>query len=399
MKILLFTQSFPPPEGAGSVQYLANIFAALPPQTAVIVTGNAEPAHARHFDLSFPQKIMRFRFIVHSAYGYKTSKAARAFEYLLWPLTAGWLILREKPQVVHIGEFNMSCIAAVMARRLLRIPYVFFTYAEEITHLAGRRVYLYLLNAVLRNADAVITVSEFTRSVLEELGTDPAKIYKILPAVGHDKRVASTEEVEALRAKHSLRGNHVLLTVGRLVERKGHATMIQALPSIIHSFPATRYVIVGTGPEEHKLRELVRRTGVEDYVLFTGRIDDSELSCWYEICDVFVMPHRELPSNRDTEGCPTVFLEAGAHGKAVIGGRDGGVADAILHDRTGLVIDGRDACQLAESVCNLFKTPELAERMGAAGRAYAASLGPESRAAAIQDINMRLTTACGNVLT
>jgi phosphatidylinositol alpha-1,6-mannosyltransferase len=391
MKILLFAQSFPPPSAGGSVQYIANIFSALPPQMAVIVTGNAEPALARQFDSGFPQRIIRFPFIAHVLRGQKVSKIARAREYLLWPLTAGWLILRERPQVVHIGEFNVASIAALIAKKLLRIPYVLFTYVEELTYITGRPIYLRLLKKVLRNADAIITVSDYSIGVLQELGADPTHIHKVLPAVGRDKLVVAAEDVDAIRMKYSLRDFRVLLTVGRLEKRKGHATVIEALPAILLSLPATRYVIVGTGSEESKLKEQVRRAGLEDYVLFTGGIDDDELACWYEICDIFVMPHRSLPEIRDTEGCPTVFLEASAHGKPVIGGRDGGVADAILHERTGFIIDGKDASKLAESVCYLLKTPELAARMGAAGRAYASTLGPESRAAAIQQINIQLT--------
>jgi len=391
MKILLLAQSFPPPSAAGSVQYLANIFSALPPQTAVIVTGNAEPALAKQFDANFPHRIIRFPFIAHAAYGYKASKIASACEYLLWPLTAGWLILRERPQVVHIGEYNLASLAALIAKKLLRIPYVLFTYAEEITYIAGRPLHLRLLKRVLRNADAIIAVSDYTIGVLQELGADPTRIHKVLPAVGREKLTVVAEDVRALRMKYSLGDSRVLLTVGRLVERKGHATVIEALSTILHSFPSTRYVIVGTGPEESKLKELTRQTVLQDYVLFTGEVDNKELACWYEICDIFVMPHRNLPNSRDTEGCPTVFLEAGAHGKPVIGGRDGGVADAILHDHTGFIIDGTDTLKLVERVCYLLKTPELAARMGAAGRAYAATLGPESRAAAIQQINIRLT--------
>jgi phosphatidylinositol alpha-1,6-mannosyltransferase len=179
----------------------------------------------------------------------------------------------------------------------------------------------------------------------------------------------------------------VLLTVGRLVERKGHATVLAALPVILQSFPETLYVVVGTGPQEQKLKELALQAGLQDYVLFAGGVDDGELACWYEICDILVMPHRSLASSRDTEGCPTVFLEASAHGKPVIGGRDGGVADAILDGRTGFTIDGTDACKLAEKVCYLLGNPEAALEMGRAGRAYVSTLRPECSAAAIQRIN------------
>ncbi len=391
MKILLFAQSFPPPSAGGSVQYIATIFSKLPPQTAVIVTGNAEPTLARQFDAGFPQRIIRYPFIAHVLRGHKMSKIARAREYLLWPITAGWLILRERPQVVHISEINAASIAALIAKKLLRIPYVLFAYAEEITYITTRPFYLHLLKKVLRNADVIVTVSEYTRGVLHELGANPARVHKILPAVGRDKLVASSEDVEALRMKYSLSDKRVLLTVSRLEERKGHATVIEALPAILQSLPTSRYIIVGTGSMESKLKELVRCAGLQDYVVFTGEVDNQELACWYEICDVFVMPHRELHNTKDTEGCGIVFLEASAHGKPVIGGRDGGVADAILNEHTGFIIDGKDYAKLAETVCLLLKTPELAARMGAAGRAYVSTLGPESRAEAIQQINFHLT--------
>ncbi len=387
MKVLLLAQSFPPPAAAGSVQYLFNIFSALPPQTAVVMTGNADPARSREFDRNFPQRIIRFPFIAHVAYGHRRGRLARAGEYLLWPLTAAWLIWRERPQVVHIGEFNVASITALMARKLFGIPYVLFTYAEEITYITTRPAYLRLLKAVLRNADAIVTVSDYTRGVLQELGAPPERIYKVLPPVGDDKRVpVKAAAAEALRAKYAIQGRRVLLTVGRLVERKGHATVLEALPAIRRSFPEALYVVVGSGPEEQKLKKLVLQAGLQEHVLFTGGVDDGELACWYEICDILVMPHRSL-ANSDTEGCPTVFLEAGAHGKPVVGGRDGGVADAILDGRTGFTIDGTDAAKLAEKVCYLLGNPEAALEMGRAGRAYVSTLRPECSAAAIQRIN------------
>jgi len=389
MKILLLAQSFPPPAAAGSAQYIANIFSALPPQTAVIMTGDAEPAHAKEFDAKFPQRILRFPFILHVATGYKASKIARVREYLLWPLAAGWVLWREKPDVVMIGEFNVATITVLIAKLLFHIPYVLFTYAEELTYISGRPIYLRLLKNVLRNADVIVTVSDFTKTILEGLGAPAARIHKILPAVAEDKIRVDAGALAALRMKYSLDGRHILLTAGRLVERKGHASVIEALPVILQTLPSVSYVIVGAGPEEEKLRNLVQGTGMQKHVVFTGRVDDSELACWYEICDLFVMPHRDLPDTRETEGCPTVFLEAGAHGKAVIGGKDGGVTDAILQDRTGFIIDGTNTAKLAETVCYLLNNSEVAAKMGAEGRAYAATLDSKSRAAAVWNISLQ----------
>jgi glycogen synthase len=162
MKILLLAQSFPPPPAAGSVQYIANIYSALPPHTAVIATSNTEPVLAKEFDACFPQRIVRLPFIPHVTDGYKASKFSRASKYILWPLAAAWLIFREKPQVVHIGEYNAAVIAALIAKKLFHIPYVLFTYVEELTYITFRPTHLRLLKRVVRNADAIITVSDAT---------------------------------------------------------------------------------------------------------------------------------------------------------------------------------------------------------------------------------------------
>lgn len=89
------------------------------------------------------------------------------------------------------------------------------------------------------------------------------------------------------------------------------------------------------------------------------------------------MPHRELAGSLDTEGCPTVFLEARAHGKSVVGGRAGGVNDAVLHGQTGFIVDGKNAAVVVMAVETLLSDPNLARTMREAGREYVAALTPE----------------------
>jgi phosphatidyl-myo-inositol dimannoside synthase len=354
------------------------------------MTGNAEPENAKSFDSGFPQRIRRFGFILHVAHGYRATALDRLREYLCWSIAAIWLIYKERPDLIMIGEFSPTTWVPMLMKQLFGIPYVLFTYAEELTYITGRPFYLRLLKRLLWNADGIVTVSNYTKKILEGLGAPPERIHKVLPAVGTDKVHVDAETVATLQAKYSLAGHPILLTVGRLVERKGHATVIQALPSIAKAFPAIRYVIVGAGPQEQKLRQLVFDLNLEEYVIFVGQVDDKELSAWYEICDIFVMPHRQLHYSRDTEGCPTVFLEAGAHGKPVIGGMDGGVSDAILHTRTGYIIDGTSLVELMEKVNDLLDNPELADKMGAEGYAYAAALDPVSRGLQVWNLCLNL---------
>jgi phosphatidylinositol alpha-1,6-mannosyltransferase len=161
----------------------------------------------------------------------------------------------------------------------------------------------------------------------------------------------------------------VVLTVGRRVERPGHDLVIRALTALEEQ--SVRYVIAGTGPEEGRLRRLVEALGVRDRVLFTGHVPDEDLPGLYAACDVFVMPSRALGARDGIEGFGTVFLEAGACAKPVIGGWSGGVSEAVEDGVTGLLVDPHDPEALAEALRRLLRDPELRRRMGEAGRTRA----------------------------
>jgi len=395
MKILIFTASFPPPSAGGSIEYIFNIVSNLPRGSVVVHTSNADPLKARELDKSFPQRIIRNSFIIHVQEALKrrflVRKLASLLQYILWPVVGLWLIIRERPDIIHIGEHNFAGVAARLAQRLLGIPYIFYTYAEEIPILSKRRLHNKIFLAILRRANIVITVSEYTRELLIQIGVSAARIIKILPAVSRNKRfVATSEQVETIRRKYNLVNHKVLLTVGALEERKGHSAVIRALPDLKETFPDLKYIVVGTGPREKELKQEVEETGLSRQVIFTGRTDDIELSCLYEICDIFIMPHRQIETTLDTEGCPTVFLEASAHGKPVIGGNAGGVADAILDKRTGLIIDGKDARNVQIAISQLLQNPDWASALGRAGREYVSHLTPESNAGKVLELSRAL---------
>jgi phosphatidylinositol alpha-1,6-mannosyltransferase len=157
---------------------------------------------------------------------------------------------------------------------------------------------------------------------------------------------AVSEAVAVIKTKFNLADDQrVILCVGRLIERKGQSDLIRSMPQILSVFPNTILIIVGRGLESNKLQKLVDELGLRNHVIFSGFVDDDELAALYNLCDVFALPHKELEDG-DTEGCPTVFLEANAHGKPVVGGDAGGVRDAIINGVTGFLGD----CQLAKQM-------------------------------------------------
>jgi phosphatidylinositol alpha-1,6-mannosyltransferase len=388
LRILLFAASFPPPAVGGSIEYLYNIFKNMPPQSVTINTANAFSKQAVIFDKSFPQRLIRNNFIHHPVEAYKRCKWRRAWQYIAWPAVAFWLILKQRPDIVHIGEGNTTGIAALLSNKLLKIPYLHYVYAEEILLYRSNWLRNKLFWVAVRGAQAVVTVSEYSRHLLIAGGVLPERIHKLVPAVGVEKCMKVTsEQVGSIRQRYGLENNHVLLTVGALKERKGQATVIEALPKIISHYPNVKYVMAGSGEQEVALHQRTHDLGLGAHVVFAGRIDNEELNCLYEICDMFIMPHRQVPSTLDTEGCPTVFLEASAHGKPVIGGNAGGVADAILDGRTGFIIEGTDANAIATTVCTLLGNSDLSKRMGQAGRENVHNLDPARNATVVWSIS------------
>jgi phosphatidylinositol alpha-1,6-mannosyltransferase len=248
-------------------------------------------------------------------------------------------------------------------------------------------------DCIYREAGIAIAANEFARRNLIRIGILPSKIRKITPGVDFERfkpRDPDSELVDRLR----IRGKTVLLTVARLVPRKGHKAVIEALRRLLPEFPNLVYVIVGTGPEEPRLRDLVSEWNVGDAVRFAGFVKDEDLPGFYNACHLFVMPNREEQGSGDIEGFGMVFLEANACGKPVVGGRSGGAAEAVVHGKSGILIDPDNPSELAGSLRQLLRNNDLCLQMGADGFARARSdFDWLSRARLLDDINREMLGA------
>jgi phosphatidylinositol alpha-1,6-mannosyltransferase len=183
-----------------------------------------------------------------------------------------------------------------------------------------------------------------------------------------------------VRRRIARSGDLLLLSIGRLQRRKGHDLVIQALAACRQALPQLRYVIIGDGDERPRLEQMVRELGLGGTVTFEGEVPADSLPAYYAACDIFVMPNRV--DGVDVEGFGIVFLEAAATGRPTIGGRSGGVPEAIDENRTGLLVSGTDAPELVAALTHLAGSAELRTSMGAAGRARVVERFNWERAAA-----------------
>ncbi|MEM9189174.1 MAG: glycosyltransferase family 4 protein [Myxococcota bacterium] len=215
----------------------------------------------------------------------------------------------------------------------------------------------------LARSSGFFPVSEYTAGLLVERGVPPSRITTVPNGV--DPEAIRFGDREGIRRRLGLEDRKLLLTVARLVRRKGIDTVLEALPKIISEVPDAFYLIVGSGPDRERIAELIQRRGLEDSVRMLGSVP-GPLADYYSAADVFVMPARTEPE--DAEGFGLVFLEAGACERAVVGARAGGVPDAIVHGETGLLVEPNDPAGLASALVELLNDPVRAAAMGKRAR-------------------------------
>jgi len=218
---------------------------------------------------------------------------------------------------------------------------------------------------VLRAPVLWLVMTEWMQQELEKRGVPPHRIHRI-PAAIEDPQDFGGDGVDSLLSS-SDDGPVVLLTVGRLVRRKGHDVTLRALSLLDGSQPAIRYQVVGDGPERARLERLALELGISDRVDFQGYVSPDALDRAYREADLFVMVPRQ--EGGDTEGYGLVYLEAGARGLPVVGSRSAGAAEAVSPGVTGLRVDDpQSPSALASVLTQLVQDPELRFRLGEGGR-------------------------------
>jgi phosphatidylinositol alpha-1,6-mannosyltransferase len=273
---------------------------------------------------------------------------------------------------LHIGHLYLAPIGIAL-HRLFGVPYALYLHGGEMAQYLRYRFIRHIVARVIRGARLLVVNSHYTRQSYEAMGIDLPST--AILTIGVDMtRFRPDLDTRGVRARYGLDGTRVLLTVGRLVERKGHDIVIRALTRIRDAVGPVRYLVVGSGPEEDRLRALAADLGCGNEVVFAGRVPDDDLPALYASCDLFVMPSRVLSQRDGVEGFGIVFLEAGAAGKAVVGGRSGGVSEAVIDGVTGCLVDPEDPDALAEVLIALLRDPSKARELGARARERVAQL-------------------------
>ena len=267
-----------------------------------------------------------------------------------------------KSNLTHTGTpRRIWCGACARAR----IPYYLVAYGVEmLLDLYGRwparreKDFAYAARVIaVSRASGTLAADAFS------LSTKPAVVN---PSVGPRPAAdAIASRAGDLRRQLGLadRAGPVLLTVGRLMPRKGCDLVLRSVAELSGEYPALRYVIAGDGPERPRLERLARELGIADRVRMLGGVDDLTKWAAYDICDVFVAPNRQ-PLSSDWEGFGIVFLEAALSGRPAVGGRSGGTADAIVDGLTGVLVDPDERGELSRAIRHLLADAGFRSRLG-----------------------------------
>lgn len=227
-----------------------------------------------------------------------------------------------------------------------------------------------LLRRIGSTVDVFTHLGEFTRSVISKALTAEGKLKLVQLAPGtnfdHFKPTDATERRRLL----GLTDKKVMVCVGRLVHRKGQDKLIEAMPEILVGVPNAHLLFVGDGPYREHLQELVEKNKLEHSVTFQGRVPFEDLPAFLCTGDIFAMPSRSRFMGLEVEGLGSAYLEATACGLPILAGNSGGVPDAVLHDKTGLVVDGTDTQKIATAAIELLNDDERRQRMSTYGRQW-----------------------------
>jgi phosphatidylinositol alpha-1,6-mannosyltransferase len=227
-----------------------------------------------------------------------------------------------------------------------------------------------LLRRIGSTVDVLTYLGEFTRKAISKSLNEKAQraMVKIAPGIDVDHFIPN--DATGLRNSLGLSDKKVIVSVGRLVHRKGQDYLIEAMPEILKSVPQAHLLLVGEGPYREHLEKLAKQHNLESSLTFIGRIQYKDLPMYICAGDIFAMPSRSRLMGLEVEGLGIVYLEASSCGLPVIAGSSGGAPDAVVQNETGLVVNGTDTQQIASAAIELLTNVESSKKMGAVGRKW-----------------------------
>jgi phosphatidylinositol alpha-1,6-mannosyltransferase len=354
----LFISSDFPPVSGGQSNFLFGLWTSLPPDETVILAPKVPGSNLIDYNLSCLTIRKKWPLGNNSIL-----KIMKTFLILIYVLK---IRLKINFKNLHCGQLFATGFVGLFLKKIIHMPYTLYVHGADLLEFRNKFLLGKVLRKILFNADNITVNSKFTKIKVLESGVKPEIINVINPGINM-KDFEIELDVENFKKELNVEKKKIILTVSRLVERKGHDVVLSTMPRIIKEIPNVHYLIIGDGPYKTTLEKLTDKMYLNNHVTFLGFMPDSEIPKYYAICDILVMVSREIKEKGDVEGFGIVYLEANAMKKPVIAGRSGGVEDAVEDGVNGLLVDPKDIDQIGGAIIRLLKDDDLRNKLGEKG--------------------------------
>jgi L-malate glycosyltransferase len=376
VKVLVLTSSFPRHEGSHEVRWILELAQWLSKRgfPAIVLAPHYLGGKLRE---SWGMvQVQRFVYFIpfrfeRLAYGpgllFNMRKDFFAFIGVLPFLASGFLssliLIMVKPVgLVHTHWLIPQGFTGAVFHRIWKIPHVATVHGSDLNIITRHKVLAAVGRFVIRHSDVITVNSTYMKRQLESFAPDSRKRIRVIP-MGIDPEKFSEGPFPYVKKDYF--AGHIILSVGRLIDWKGTIYLINAMPKIIRTFPDTKLLIAGSGPEQESLSHKVHEHGLDQHVTFLGVVDDKTLLSLYHAADVFVLP--SINKDGKTEALGVVLLEAMASGCPVIGSNVGGIPDIITDGENGFLVPEQDPHGLAEKIILLLSDERLREKFRSQG--------------------------------
>lgn len=341
MKILFVTRNFPPQKG-GLEKVASELYSHLSKSAEVILIKWS--GSKRWLFLILPFILVRALFSLSS----------------------------KRIEIIYLFDGLLSIFAPFL--RFFKVPVVITIHGLDITY--KNRLYQFIIPKAVSSADKVICISNSTREECINRGVPQEKICVIPIGIGDEiymDNKGKAKELFEKEFKMNLSNKKILLSVGRLIERKGIQWFVrEVVPIILSHYPDCLYLIAGRGVMKREIEKTIKERGLEGHVLVLGEISNQQLKLAYNIADIFIMPN--IPVKADVEGFGVVILEAASCKLAIAASNLEGIKDALVRGEMGIPISPLSVSEFSRQVICLLKNDKLSCTMGAKARRTAKEL-------------------------
>ena len=343
--VAIITGHFPPCKGGGIAEWALGIARELPKigyQTSVYATNRKDRDLTVHKDESFSCVTMYGR---------------NWHEFHKWySMYYMWKILNKNPETIFIATtWGMAKSYSYLKKKYPLSKMIVVAHGLEVTRLKEGKELTAFKN-VVNDSDLILCVSKYTKNeIIDRVDGIETNHIKFLPNGVDINRFFPVENTSGFLNRYNIPENsNIILTLARIIRRKGHDTVIKCLPLLIKKFPNIQYVIAGPHRKKDtyldELKLLAKELSVENHIVFVDYIPDSDLNEIYSRSQVYVMVSRTYNDIGDSEGFGITFLEANACGCPVIGSTEGGIPDAVENNKNGLLVPADDIKSLTKAI-------------------------------------------------